>query len=40
MKAMLYADWMNFRQSLRTIVLIMAFCLVWTAATPEHGVQC
>ena len=35
MKAMLYADWMNFRQSLRTIVLIMAFCLVWTAATGE-----
>ena len=35
MKAMLYADWMNFRQSLRTIVLIMAFCLIWTAATGE-----
>ena len=35
MKAMLYADWMNFQQSLRTIVLIMVFCLVWTAATGE-----
>ncbi len=35
MKAMLYADWMNFQQSLRTIVLIMAFCLIWTAATGE-----
>ena len=35
MKAMLYADWMNFRQSLRAVVLIMAFCLVWTAVTGE-----
>ena len=35
MKAMLYADWMNFRQQMRTIVLIMAFCLIWTAATGE-----
>ena len=35
MKAMLYADWMNFQQSLRTIVLIMVFCLIWTAATGE-----
>lgn len=35
MKAMLYADWMNFRQSLRAVVLIMVFCLIWTAATGE-----
>ena len=30
MKAMLYADWINLRQSLRTIVLLLAFSLVWT----------
>ena len=35
MKAMLYAHCMNFQQSLRTIVLIMVFCLIWTAATGE-----
>ena len=27
---MLYADWINLRQSLCTIVLLLAFSLVWT----------
>ena len=35
MKAMLYADWMNFRQQMRTIVLVVVFCLVIATSTGQ-----